>query len=208
MIEQRGKEVHRLSDPAPLAMLAFALPLFIWSAFNAGYFDIATQEGFIIPLAVFFGAPVALATAMWGYYHRDGYLATIAGLFGAFWASYGMLLWLTQRGDIAATTASGDIRGLLFAAWAVAFGIVWLGSMREHWAMSLVALGTGVMFVLLSYGQYETNTNVTEIGGWVGFVTAGLGAYTALAELLNAEVERPILPTDLTWFTRLGPRPH
>lgn len=206
MIEQRGKEMHRLSDPAPLAMLAFALPLFVWSAFNADYFDAATQETFIIPLAVFFGAPVALLTAMWGYYHRDGYLATMAGLIGAFWASYGMLVWLTQRGVVADTTATGDIRGLLFAVWAAAFGIVWLGSMREHWAMSLVALGAGVMFAFLSYGQYAANTDLTRIGGWVGFVTAALAGYAALAELLNAELERPVLPTDLAWLTRLGHR--
>ncbi len=69
--------------------------------------------------------------------------------------------------------------------------------------MSLVALGTGVMFVLLSYGQYEANTDLTKIGGWVGFITAGLDGYTGLAELLNAEVERPILP-DLTCSPESG----
>ncbi len=205
MIEQK-KETRRLSDPAPLAMIAFALPLFVWSAFNAGYFDVATQETFIIPLAVFFGAPVALAAAMWGFYHRDGYLATLAGLLGAYWASYGMLLWLTEKGVVAGTTASGDIRGMLFAAWAVAFGIVWLGSMREHWTMSLVALGATVMFALLGVGQYADNSDITQAGGWVGLVTAALGGYAALAELVNAELQRPVLPTDATWFTRF--RPH
>jgi len=39
---------HPLSDPAALAMAAFAVPLFIWSAFNAGYFDLGSER-FIIP---------------------------------------------------------------------------------------------------------------------------------------------------------------
>ena len=94
-----------VGTPGPLAILAFSLPLFVWSAFHAGYFDQAAQESFIIPLAVFFAAPIAVASAMWALHRGDSYLATAAGLFGAFWASYGTLLWLTQRDVIAETTS-------------------------------------------------------------------------------------------------------
>jgi len=188
----------------PLALIAFSLPLFVWSAFNAGYFDRATQESFIVPLAVFFGAPIALIAVAWALYKGDTFLGAITGLFAGFWASYGMLLWLTERGVVEATTSSGDIRGMLYAAWAVAFGIIWLGSMRQHWAMSLIALGSGAMFVLLSVGQYATDNTSINIGGWIGLVTAGLGAYLALAELLNAEFERVVLPEDLATLTQIG----
>ncbi|HLF78045.1 MAG TPA: acetate uptake transporter [Dehalococcoidia bacterium] len=198
------EQTQATGTPNPLAVLAFSLTLFVWSAFHAGYFDQATQESFIIPLAVFFAAPMAGAAAMWALYRGDSYLATAAGLFGAYWGSYGLLLWLTERGVVAASTSSGDIRGLLFATWAVAFAIVWLGSIRQHWAMSLIALGAAVMFVFLSIAGYRDSENALKIAGWVGFVTAGLGAYFALAELLNTEFERVMLPTDLRGFGRLG----
>lgn len=196
------RERGRLADPAAIAMAAFAVPLFVWSAFNADYFDL-TGENFIIPLAVFFGGPIAIGAAMWAYHRRDAYLATVSGLFGSFWLTYGMLLWLIHQGVVTQGASAADLRGLYFAAWAVTFGILWLASVREHWALSLVTLGAGAMFVLLSIAYYSDRERVLEAGGWVGFVTAGVAWYTALAEMLNAEFKQPVLPTDWTWFRDL-----
>lgn len=202
MEETTRHRTERRADPAPLALAAFALPLFIWSAFNADYFGL-DDESFVIPLAVFFGGPVALAAGMWAYLRRDAYLATVAGLFGAFWLTYGMLLWLIHEGVIDEVTAGGDLRGFLFIAWAVTFGILWLASVREHWTVSLVTLGAGVMFVLLSIGYYGESANAMRAGGWIGFITAGLAWYEALAELLNAEYEHPVLPTEPSQLMKL-----
>ncbi len=200
---ERGDFLAHLTAAGPLALAAFALPLFIWSAFNTHYFDLG-QETFIIPLAVFFGGPVALAAGMWAYSHRDAFLATTSGVFGAFWLTYGILLWLLHNGTISQTSIN-DLRGLLFVAWAVTFGVLWIASMRAHWALSLVSLGAGAMFVLLAIGYYHDSvnpntSNIIRVGGWVGFVTAGLAWYSALAHLLNAEFERPVLPTNMDWF--------
>ena len=196
------REASRLADPAALAMAAFAVPLFIWSGFNADYFELS-GESFIIPLAVFFGGPVAIAAAMWAYHHRDAYLATVAGVFGAFWLTYGMLLWLIQEGVISDPAVNGDLRGFYFIGWTVTFGILWLASMRQHWSLGLVSLGAGVMFFALSVGYYGDSTNWLTFGGWIGFITAGLAWYSALAEMLNTEFEQPLLPTDLSWFRNL-----
>lgn len=191
---------RRLADPAPLALAAFALPLFIWSAFNADYFNRA-DENFVVPLAVFVGGPLAIAGAMWAYHHGDAYLATLAGAMGAFWFSFGMLLWLIHANVVSsAAAADTDLRGFFFVAWTITFAILWLGSIREHWVLSLVSLGAASMFALLSYGSYRDSSNALKLGGWIGFVTAGLAWYSALAEMLNAEFERPVLPTDASWF--------
>lgn len=192
---------HRFPEMGLLVMAAFAIPLFVWSAFNAGYFDLR-HETFIIPLAVFFGGPVAIITAVLAYQRRDMFLATMSGVIGAFWLTYGMLLWLIQERVIDGATAAGDLRGLLFAAWAATFGILWIGSMRAHWTLSLLTMGTAAMFVLLSIGYYRETTNAMDAGGWIGLVTAGLAWYAALAEALNAEFEEPVLPTDLGYFRR------
>src|SRR5438067_979572 len=105
---------RRLADPAALALAAFALPLFIWSAFNADYFS-RGDENFVIPLAVFVGGPLAIAGAMWAYYNHDAFLATFAGVLGAFWFSFGMLLWLIHNGVVSGPAASDTkLRGFFF----------------------------------------------------------------------------------------------
>jgi hypothetical protein len=111
-------------------------------------------------------------------------------------------LWLIHEDVISGAAAAGDLRGLLFAAWAATFGILWIGSMREHWALSLLTLGASAMFVLLSIGYYRGSENAMNVGGWIGLVTAGLAWYSALAEALNAEFEEQVLPTDLGYFRR------
>jgi succinate-acetate transporter protein len=201
---QEKSEREYMTHAAPLAMIAFAVPLFIWSGFNAGYFE-GVGDNFIIPLAVFFGAPIAFATAMWAYYHKEPYLATAAGIFAAFWASYGMMRWMIQR-DVITGDVSGDLMGFFFLPWAATFGLAWLGSLREHWTLALVSLGATVMFVVLSIGHYAGENDLVNIGGWVGFATSGLAWYAALAELLNIEFKREVLPTDAAWFDQFRPR--
>ncbi len=204
MTQERREESPFMRHAAPLAMVSFAVPLFVWSAFNAGYFE-TVGDNFIIPLAVFFGAPLAFATAMWAYYHREPYLATAAGIFAAFWASYGTLRWLVQK-DVITGDVSGDPMGFFFVPWAITFGVAWLGSMREHWTLALVSLGATLMFVFLSIGHYADESDVVKIGGWIGFITSGIAWYAALAEMLNIEFKREVLPVDAQWFEQFRAR--
>jgi hypothetical protein len=202
MDQEKPTAPRRMTDAGALALAVTAIPLFVWSAFNADFFE-RSGEHFIIPFAVFIGGVGALAAAMWAYYHRDAYLATVAGVTGAFWLSYGMLLLFAQRGEVdAALMADGDLRGLLFAAFAVTYSVLWLASIREHWTLGLLSLGMALMFVFLSVGYYRDAGNALRIGGWAGFVTAGLAWYAALAEMLNREFAEPVLPTDADWFRR------
>lgn len=178
-----------------LLMAGFAIPLFVWSAFNAGYFDIDSQN-FVIPLAIFLGAPLAFLAALWS---RDHYAnGLLAGVFGGFWFTYGGLLWLSQTGVVEA--AGRHMYALFFVAWAITFAIVWLGSVRQNWTFSLVALGASVMLVLLGVHYFGAGRGFLEAGGWVGFITAGLAWYASLAETLRLEYQRPVLPTDWSWF--------
>jgi len=177
------------------------MPLFVWSGFDADFFDLS-GESFVIPLAVFFGGPVALIAGMLAYARRDGYLATVAGIFGAFWLTYGVMLWLMHEGVV---TASADMLGFLFVGWAALFGILWVASMRAHWAIGLITLGATAMFVLLSIGYCSEEQNALQAAGYVGFITSFLAAYSALAEMVNSEREEPVLPTDLSSFRRLIP---
>ena len=140
-----------------------------------------------------------MASAMWAFYRGEAYLGTASAVFAALWISYGMLLWLIQRGVVTGET-TGDIRGLLFVAWAVTFSIVWLASIREHWGLALVTMGATLMFALLSIGTYRESTDWLKAAGWVGFATAGLAWYSALAEMVNSEFKRPVLPTSGEWF--------
>lgn len=202
MDTETHSERRPMAESGALALAAAAVPLFLWSAFNADFFELG-GEHFIIPFALFVGGAGGIAAAMWAYYHRDGYLATVATVTGAFWLSYGMLLLFAQRGEIdAAVMADGDLRGLLFATFAVTYGVLWLASIRAHWTLGLLSLGMGLMFVFLSYGYYQTSDNATRIGGWIGFVTGGLAWYAALADMLNREFAEPVLPTDTAWFRR------
>jgi len=205
MTQEKSEEQQLyMRHAAPLAMIAFAVPLFVWSAFNAGYFE-GVGDDFIIPLAVFLGAPIAFATAMWSYYHREPYLATASGIFAAFWAALGMMRWLIQR-EVITGDVSGDLMGFFFIPWAVTFGLVWLASMREHWTLALVSLGAMVMFILLSIGHYAGEGDIVKIGGWVGFVTSGLAWYAALGELLHIEFRREVLPLDADWLNQFRAR--
>ena len=64
-----------------------------------------------------------------------------------------------------------------------------------------MSLGATAMFVLLGIAHYADSTDVLKAGGWVGFVTPGPPWYSALADMVNVEFERPLLPTGPDWLT-------
>ncbi len=83
--------------------------------------------------------------------------------------------------------------------------------MRQHWSIGMVALGAAIMFALLGISYYADSADVLTAGGWVGFVTCGLAGYAALAEMVNIEFERPVLPTGpdfLDWWAERRARTH
>jgi len=187
------------ASPLALGFAAFALPLFVWGAIFAGFFERATAAYFLIPIALMYGGLAQVAGAMWAFRKHDGLLATVFGSYGAFWLTYGTLLWMEKAEFLSFGADQNGFMSLFFAAWAV-FGVyAWLASMargREmNYAMAAALLGAAAPLVLAAIAYGTDASSWYKVAGWVAMVTGAAGWYTSAAAAINHAIARMVVPT-------------
>jgi len=188
-----------IGDPGPLGLLALALTTFVFGLVYAGILSGAGDVKVVLGLALVYGGLAQVLAAMWEYRAGNTFGATAFGSFGAFWLSYAVLLAPALGVGLGAAAGPGRLAmGWYFIAWAIVAGTLALGAFRISGALSAVCVLLFLTFLLLGLGDLAGNKLLTQIGGWLGVLTAIAAWYTALAGILRGvsrgRIVLPIYP--------------
>lgn len=187
-----------LADPAPLGLSGFALTTFVLSLWNAGILA-GNDVKIVIGLAVFYGGLAQLLAGMWEFRNGNTFGATAFSSYGAFWLSFAALFIPGFGISFGGTdSASETALGYYLIAWAIVTGLLLLGTFRLNGALVVVFALLFITYILLAIGAFTGSTGTTQIGGWVGLLTAIAAWYTALAGVLrgvsSGKIALPIFP--------------
>lgn len=184
-----------LGNPAPLGLSAFALTTFVSQAINAGFIVPQGKGGAIfIGLALFYGGLAQFCAGMWEFRTGNTFGATAFTSYGAFWMSFGFSVLPIFGGNSLAALAGGSAIGLYLLGWTIFTGLMLLGTLKLSGALIGVFGFLFLTFLLLTIGALGNSSGATQIGGWLGVITAVVAWYTALASILeHTKVAR--LPT-------------
>ncbi|MDQ2792164.1 MAG: GPR1/FUN34/YaaH family transporter [Actinomycetota bacterium] len=69
-----------------------------------------------------------------------------------------------------------------------------VASLRVSGAVVAVLVALLATFILLTIGAYSGAAAITNIGGYVGLVTAALAWYASFAGVTNATFKKTVLP--------------
>ncbi len=184
-----------VANPGPLGLCGFALTTFVLSMVNNGVLKEA-ELGAVIGLALFYGGLAQLLAGMWEFRTGNTFGATAFTSYGAFWLSFAALL-VPGLGN-SALKASNTGLGYYLLGWAVFTGIMMIASFRTNAATASVFVLLFLTFLLLAIGKFANSSNITQIGGWVGVLTAIAAWYTAMAGVLSSvsggRVVLPVYP--------------
>jgi succinate-acetate transporter protein len=183
---------HRIADPAPLGLGAFALTTFVLSVFNAGMLS-ESLEVVVLPLALFYGGIAQMLAGMWEFKKGNTFGATAFSSFGAFWLSYAAYAKFVLPG-IAQQPDAHKATGLFLLAWSIFAAMLFFAAIRISGALALVFATATSAFILLTIGKFAQDTSITHLGGIMGLVTAGCAWYTSWAGVLNDAWKRTVLP--------------
>jgi len=183
---------HRIADPAPLGLGAFALTTFVLSVFNAGMLGEAL-EVVVLPLALFYGGIAQMLAGMWEFKKGNTFGATAFTSFGAFWLSYAAYAKFVLPG-IENEADAHKATGLFLLAWTIFAAMLFFASIRISGALALVFATATAAFVLLTIGKFAQDTSITHLGGFMGLASAGCAWYTAWAGVMNDTWKRTVLP--------------
>lgn len=190
-----------LADPAPLGLSGFALTTLVLSLWNAGILA-GNDVKVVIGLAAFYGGLAQLLAGMWEFHNGNTFGATAFSSYGAFWLSFAALLIPGFGVTFGTTTGpSGAAVGWYLIGWAIFTGLMLLGTFRLNGALVAVFALLFITYLLLgigAFGNAGAGQGITQIGGWVGVLTAIAAWYTALAGVLRSvssgKIALPVYP--------------
>jgi uncharacterized protein len=179
----------RIADPAPLGLAAFALTTFLLSAVNAHWTSGNSAGTAFLGYALAYGGLAQLLAGMWEFINRNVFGATAFSSYGAFWI--GLFFWIKN-----APASTGHDLGWILLAFAIFNTYMLIMSTQVNMAVFLVFLTLELTEIFLFIGNFTDGGTggVSQIGGYLGIITALVAWYTSAAGVANGLGGRIRLP--------------
>lgn len=184
-----------LADPASLGLGSFAMTTFFLSSVNAGWLA-ASVTGVVLGLAIFVGGLGQLIAGVWEFAKGNTFGAAAFCGYGGFWLSFWYLLNNTDLSKASAHAVAHGI-GFYLIGWAIFTAYMFIASTRVSVMVMAVFIALTATFALLAAGEFNMDAaghGATQIGGYLGLITALLAWYGAFAVVTNSTYKRVILP--------------
>ena len=190
-------EVEQAAAPPAADPAALGLPCFIMGAVALGL----TLAGAVPARAVGAPLPIILAatglglviTTAWAAAIGQTAVASVFGIFAAFWLSYFVLVTGLVRGwfgirlvDIVAT------QDLFLITWVVVLVMLTLATLRLPVAFTVVFVLVTLAALLVLLGVENTSTGLLKAGGYVLLASAAAGVYLFFNSLSVATGGKPL----------------
>ncbi len=184
-----------LADPASLGLAAFGFTTFLLSFVNAGILS-GSAVSVVMPLAFAYGGFAQLLTGAFEMRRGNTFGFTAFTSYGSFWFFYGLLIIFADMKIIAISNAA---LGVALILWGVFTLYMWVNSLRLNLALNLVFLFLWLTFIFLGFGAYFAITDLTRVGGILGFLTAFFAVYTSFAIVSNS-IKKDSMPLGHAWI--------
>lgn len=184
--------VHRVADPAPLGLAAFAMTTFALSVANAKIWGPGADSA--LALALVYGGAVQLFAGMWEFVRKNTFGALAFSSYGAFWISYYVFVKFVAGGIKSPADVSVAV-GVFLLGWTIFTAYMTVPSFAVSGAVAVVFVLLTVTFVLLTIGAFQNQAGFTQWGGYFGIATAAAAWYASFAGVVNETFKRAIIPT-------------
>lgn len=185
----------KLGNPAPLGLFAFGITTAMLMYVDAGWSE-PEFEQFVAGYAMYYGGLCQIVVAILELMKGSTFSFAVFGSYGAFWLGWAAIVYESHNDNssFVATKVYPDGK----AAWLATFGMLSLGFypiiLRKNMCL-IVTFGLLIVtFFLLSAATASGNATLKEVTGYIGFCCAASAFYTGIAELVNEEFGRMVLP--------------
>ncbi len=159
-----------------------AIPVFVTGSIALGFqlveYVSGAALGAPLPIVLMATGLLLMISTVWAAAVGQSFVASVTGLFGGFWLSYGTLVLGLQHDWFQIPAADVQRTVALFAiSWAVIFFFLTIASIR------LPMIYTGIIglvvvalcLVAAAYLQTPVDTDLLQVAGYVVFAFAALG---------------------------------
>jgi hypothetical protein len=184
-----------LGNPAPLGLLSFGMTTAMLMYVDMGWAETEFEE-MVAGYAIFYGGLGQLLVAILEIIKGSSFSFAVFGSYAAFWLGWGLVFLQNHSttSDFGGSSTYENGKTLWFVQWGVLTACFLIMTLRKNTCLIVVFSLLTTTFFLLAAASGSGNDNVKKVGGYMGFATAVGAWYTGVAELINEEYGRHILP--------------
>lgn len=177
-----------IANPAPLGLLGFAMTTLLLNLHNAGFLPLSIV---IVAMGFALGGAAQIIAGIMEFKQNNTFGATAFTAYGFFWWSL-IIIWIKPFPGIEA--ADPLSMGFYLGIWCLFSGFMFLGTLKHNRASQVVFGSLTALFFLLALANFTESESVHTIAGYVG-IFCGLSAfYNAVAQIINQEFDKKIMP--------------
>lgn len=179
----------KLANPGPLGLMGFGMTTVLLNIHNAGFFPVATA---IVSMGIFYGGLAQVIAGILEFRKGNTFGTTAFTSYGFFWI---VLVGIWYLPTSAATSATDKVfLGIFLALWGIFTAFMFIGTLKGNKVLQFVFGSLTILFALLAIGNITGNHTIINIAGFEGIVCGASAIYLAMAEVLNEQYGRTILP--------------
>jgi hypothetical protein len=183
-----------LGNPAPLGLLAFGMTTLMLMVIDAGWAE--PDFAYVVSAyAIFFGGVGQVLVAIFEILKGSSFSFAVFFSYGAFWLGWAYI-FVERAHDNSSFQLAEYQTGmtLFFIQWGALSTCFWIVTLRKNTCLIVVFALLCTTFYLLAAATATQSLSTKRAAGYVGFCTAIGALYTGVAELINEEWGRHVLP--------------
>jgi succinate-acetate transporter protein len=147
----------------------------------------ALAVGASLPIILSAAAAGLFLATIWAAAVGQSAVATIFGVFAAFWLSYALLLLGLLHGWFGiGPLAVARTEEAFLITWIVVIGLLTLGTLRLPMAFTAILVLVEVALILVLIATYQSSSGILKAGGYVALAFAAVGAFAYLGAATRA----------------------
>jgi len=182
-------ETNKMINPGPLGLAGFGMATILLNIHNAGFFPLDIT---IVAMGLIVGGILQVIVGAWEFKGNNMFGMMAFSGYGFFWITLALIFMLPHTGLTAAPSATS--MGFYLTIWGVfTLGLLVATLKMNKWMQTLFALVV-ILFALLALNKFTGNHTIHTIAGYEGVICGTLALYMSLAQVINNQFERQVLP--------------
>ena len=179
----------KLANPGPLGLMGFGMTTVLLNIHNAGFFTLGAM---ILAMGLCYGGIAQVIAGILEYKKGNTFGLTAFTSYGFFWISLVILIVLPKMG--LATAPSGLEMGCYLTMWGIFTAFMFVGTLKSNLVLKFVFASLTLLFALLAIHHFSGSALIGKIAGFEGIICGLSAIYLAMAEVINEQRGRVILP--------------
>ncbi len=159
---------------------------------NAGFFPISAM---ILAMGLFYGGMAQIIAGILEFRKGNTFGVTAFISYGHFWLTLVALIVMPKMGWAEATPS--HFMGWYLFLWGVFTLFMFFGTLKSNKGLQFVFASLTILFFLLAIKDWTGSVIIGKIAGYEGIICGLSAIYLAMAEVLNEQYGKSILPIGL-----------